>query len=148
MSTLNDERFGRILTWNNNNRTNYYEGSCGDIRGSAGEFYPMDRTKDAIEIFSSELCKNAVLKYEQEVEIRGVKGYKYSARDLFDNGKLCFVLFITTTLLLLSNKLDRILHFHIRFFWKFLSFALINYIQVNFLLYKPILKKKILNLVS
>lgn len=91
MSTRNDENFGKILTWNYNNRTNFYEGSCGDIRGSAGEFYPMDRTKDTIEIFSSELCKNAILKFEEEVDILGVKGYKYSARDLFDNGE-CFFL--------------------------------------------------------
>lgn len=88
MATANDENFGRILTWNYSNRTNYYEGSCGDIRGSAGEFYSTDRTKDStVEIFSAELCKNAVLKYEEEVEIEGVRGYKYSARDLFDNGK-------------------------------------------------------------
>lgn len=86
MSTRNDENFGKILTWNYKNRTNFYEGNCGNIRGSAGEFYPTDRTQTAIEIFSSELCKNAVLKFEEEVDIKGVKGYKYSARDLFDNG--------------------------------------------------------------
>lgn len=87
MSYLNDENFGKMLEWNYSNRTQYYEGSCADIRGSAGEFYPTDRTKDIIEIFSSELCTNAVLKYEGEVEFKGVKGYKYSARDLFDNGE-------------------------------------------------------------
>lgn len=87
MSYLNDDNFGKILTWNYKNHTNYYEGSCGDIRGSAGEFYPSDRKRDSIEIFSSELCKNAILKYDEDVEINGVKGYKYSARDLFDNGE-------------------------------------------------------------
>lgn len=92
MATLNDENFGRTLTWNYKNRTEYYEGSCGEIRGSGGEFYPTDRTKGSIEIFSAELCKNALLKYEGEVEVNGVKGYKYSARDLFDNGKCKYFL--------------------------------------------------------
>lgn len=87
MSFANDENFGKLTSWNYGNRTEFYEGHCGDIRGSAGEFYPINRGKDSIELYSAELCKNAILQFEEEVDVRGVKGYKYSARNLFDNGE-------------------------------------------------------------
>lgn len=88
MSTANDQNFGKLLEWNYSNRTEFYEGNCAKINGSAGEFYPINRGKDTISVYSAELCKNAVLEYEKEVEIKGVKGYKYSAMSLFDNGTL------------------------------------------------------------
>jgi hypothetical protein len=88
MWTLVDDKFGKIMTWNYKNESSYYEGECNAVRGSAGEFYPINRKRDHIEFFSSELCKFAKLEYEKDVEIKGVLGYKYTGKNIFDNGKL------------------------------------------------------------
>lgn len=87
MTYANDENFGKIVSWNYKNRTNFFEGHCGDIKGSAGEFYPLNVKRDKLVFYSSELCKYAVLEYEKDVVIKGVRGYKFSAENLFDNGK-------------------------------------------------------------
>ncbi|CAH1156006.1 unnamed protein product [Phaedon cochleariae] len=86
MSYKTDENFGKIVTWNGRNRTDFYEGRCNEIRGSAGEFYPFDRPKDKLVLYSSQLCKYAELEYDQEVEVKGVRGYNYLADNIFDNG--------------------------------------------------------------
>ncbi|XP_068897610.1 protein peste-like isoform X1 [Tenebrio molitor] len=88
MWTLVDDKFGKIITWNYKNESSYYEGECNAVRGSAGEFYPINRKRDHIEFFSSELCKFAKLEYEKDVEIKGVLGYKYTGKNIFDNGTL------------------------------------------------------------
>lgn len=88
MYYANDRNFGRILTWNHRNRTDFFEGHCGDIKGSAGEFYPLNIKRDKLLFYSSELCKYAELEYEKDVVIKGVKGYKFSADYLFDNGEI------------------------------------------------------------
>ncbi|KAJ8959905.1 hypothetical protein NQ318_011642 [Aromia moschata] len=86
MSYENDEHFGRILTWNYRNQTDFFEGHCNDIRGSAGEFYPMNQKRDRLVLYSAELCKYAEFEYVEDVVIKGVHGYKYSADNIFDNG--------------------------------------------------------------
>ncbi|XP_019874051.1 protein peste isoform X2 [Aethina tumida] len=86
MSTANDETFGRLLSWNNGTSSNFYEGECNSVKGSAGEFYPLNRKRDSIQFYSSELCKFATLEYEHDVDIKGVHGYKYTAKHIFDNG--------------------------------------------------------------
>lgn len=86
MYTKNDEKFGNIMTWNYKNKTNFYEGDCNNVTGSAGEFYPLNRKMDFIVLYSPELCRYAVLEYEKNVTIKGVKGYKYTAKNIFDNG--------------------------------------------------------------
>lgn len=92
MWTQVDEKFGKIITWNHRNESDYYEGECNAVKGSAGEFYPINQKPDYIEFFSSELCKFAKLEYEKDVVVKGVKGYKYTGKNIFDNGKL--VLFL------------------------------------------------------
>ncbi|CAG9862240.1 unnamed protein product [Phyllotreta striolata] len=86
MYYANDENFGRMLSWNFKNRTDFYEGHCNDIRGSAGELYPINRRRDKLVLFSDQLCKYAELEYVEDVVIKGVKGYKYTADYIFDNG--------------------------------------------------------------
>lgn len=87
MSYANDGNFGKILTFDYRNRTDYYEGHCGNLKGSAGEFYPLNVKRDKLVFYSSELCKYAELEYEKDVVIKGVRGYKFSGDNLFDNGK-------------------------------------------------------------
>ncbi|XP_057664273.1 protein peste-like isoform X1 [Diorhabda carinulata] len=86
MHFKNDDRFGEVLLWNNKNQTDFFNGECNSIKGSSGEFFPLNRKKDRIMIFSSEMCKSLVLYYTEEVMIKGVLGYKYSAEYGFDNG--------------------------------------------------------------
>ncbi|XP_023313046.1 protein peste-like [Anoplophora glabripennis] len=86
MHFKNDEKFGSLLEWNYKNRSSFYKGHCNDIRGSSGEFYPIDRKRDKLVLYSSELCKYAELEYVHDVNIKGVHGYKFTADNIFDNG--------------------------------------------------------------
>lgn len=87
MYTKNDEKFGTILTWNYKNTTDFYNGNCTNIRGSAGEFYPINRKRDYITLYSSEMCTFTKLNYIKDVAIKGIRAYKYAPLHIFDNGK-------------------------------------------------------------
>ncbi|XP_028137286.1 protein croquemort isoform X2 [Diabrotica virgifera virgifera] len=82
----NDEHFGEVLLWDGKNETNFFSGECNAVKGSGGEFFPLNRKRDQIVMFSSDLCKSLVLRYVEDVTIKGVHGYKYSAEYGFDNG--------------------------------------------------------------
>lgn len=86
MHTAVDENFGKLLLVNGKNRSSYYPGQCGEVRGSAGEFLPLYSERNYIEIFATELCSYAHLDYEKNVTIKGIHAYKYGSRSLFDNG--------------------------------------------------------------
>ncbi|KAF7273084.1 hypothetical protein GWI33_014178 [Rhynchophorus ferrugineus] len=86
MHIKNDQNFGKQLTWNYKNRTNFYQGHCSDVRGSAGEFYPLNIKKSKIVLYSSELCKYAELEFVREEIIKGVLGYRFTGDNIFDNG--------------------------------------------------------------
>ncbi|CAH0555938.1 unnamed protein product [Brassicogethes aeneus] len=88
MSVANDKNFGKLLSWNDRKETNFYTGQCNSMKGSAGEFYPLNRKRDRIQFYSSELCRLATLEYERDVVIKGVQAYRYTARNIFDNGTL------------------------------------------------------------
>ena len=53
------DQVGQIASWNYNDTVpDYmYTGKCGEVVGSAGEFFPPDRDKTFIEFFSSDLCR-------------------------------------------------------------------------------------------
>lgn len=87
MYTKTDGNFGKIASWNYRNQSDFFEGDCNEVKGSAGEFYPINRKRDYLELFSPELCKMGKLEYEKDVDIKGVLGYKYTAKDIFDNGE-------------------------------------------------------------
>lgn len=87
MYTKTDENFGRLLSMNYRNHTDYYSGSCGRVVGSAMEFYPLNVKKTKLVFYSSELCKFAELEFEKTVTIKGVVGYKFSGDFIFDNGR-------------------------------------------------------------
>jgi hypothetical protein len=49
---------GILRNWNYENRTSYYGGACGDVRGSAGQFFPPGQKKDKnFEIFFPDVCR-------------------------------------------------------------------------------------------
>lgn len=81
-----DDEFGKVMRWNDVERTPFYEDSCGDVQGSAGGFFPLNTEKDQISIFDAELCKTAKLLFEKETTVKGVAGYKFNGNNIFDNG--------------------------------------------------------------
>ncbi|XP_050293736.1 uncharacterized protein LOC126734243 [Anthonomus grandis grandis] len=89
MYTKNDENFGKQMEWDYKNTTNFYEGRCNEIKGSATEFYPLNIKKsEKLVFYSPELCKYAELEFVREETIKGVLGYRFSANNIFDNGTL------------------------------------------------------------
>ncbi|XP_054742918.1 protein peste [Anastrepha obliqua] len=81
-------KMGQINEWNYKTHTGVYEGECGRVRGSMGEFFPPNLTpKDTIEIFLQNLCRAMPLDYIETVKIHGITAYKYAATErALDNG--------------------------------------------------------------
>ncbi|XP_071454600.1 protein croquemort-like isoform X2 [Hetaerina americana] len=85
----NIEKLGRLREWNYQNHTDFYEGHCGNIVGSAGELWPPYRKKDSISMFSSDMCRSIELPYESETMAMGIPAYRYTAGvGLIDNGTI------------------------------------------------------------
>ncbi|KAK6640143.1 hypothetical protein RUM44_011829 [Polyplax serrata] len=82
------EHFGAVALWNFKNQTSFYEGNCGQVKGSGGEYWPWKRRRETdIYLFSSDLCRYIQYKYSEKVKVSDVNGFKYVAdADLFDNG--------------------------------------------------------------
>lgn len=74
------EKLGQLRQWNFDSRTNFFEGSCGNLEGaSAGELFPphVSEEKKSISVFSSEMCRNVVMDYERKVDVKGITGIRY-----------------------------------------------------------------------
>lgn len=79
---------GQIWQWNGDTKVpeKMYTSYCGMINGSAGEFFPAHRDKTYIDYFSSDMCRSLRFTYTEEVEVKGVSGYKYVlGADLVNN---------------------------------------------------------------
>eukprot|EP00088_Acartia_fossae_P054752 TRINITY_DN6317_c0_g1_i2.p1 TRINITY_DN6317_c0_g1~~TRINITY_DN6317_c0_g1_i2.p1 ORF type:complete len:491 (+),score=72.64 TRINITY_DN6317_c0_g1_i2:88-1560(+) len=50
------QELGEIRKWKGTNRTNY-PGQCGDLKGSACGFVPVDETREEIDYFSPDICR-------------------------------------------------------------------------------------------
>ncbi|KAK9876979.1 hypothetical protein WA026_016007 [Henosepilachna vigintioctopunctata] len=80
---------GKIHDWNNLVHSPFYEDKCGDIRGSAGEFFPHNLRKETLDIFNIEMCRTIVLDFDKEVREGLFNAYRYTAGDHFlDNGTI------------------------------------------------------------
>ncbi|XP_025834421.1 protein peste isoform X3 [Agrilus planipennis] len=87
METGVGNTIGKLQRWNYWTRTPYFPGECGNVDGSAGELFPPKQKRDGIRFFSTDLCRNVKLDYEQDINVQGVTVYKYSAgRSMLDNG--------------------------------------------------------------
>lgn len=81
------DEFGVLKQWNYNHETHYYQGKCALINGSAGEFWPINRDRTNITLFSNDLCRSVLFEYEKNVTVMDVLGYKYTGGDyMMDNG--------------------------------------------------------------
>jgi len=83
-------KLGQLRQWNHVSKTSFFEGHCAELSGSAGEFFPPKVVKDQIvSVFSPEMCRSVLLEFEDEVDIHGVKTFKFSGGDrTVDNGTL------------------------------------------------------------
>ena len=57
------DQVGQIALWNEDSQVpaDMYTGYCGQINGSAGEFFPPNRDKTFINLFTSDLCRFVIL---------------------------------------------------------------------------------------
>lgn len=83
-------KMGQIHTWNNLTHTNAFEGSCGIVHGSMGEFFPPNLgTNDTVYMYMPKMCRAIPLDYTETVTVHGVTAYKYSGTEhAVDNGTL------------------------------------------------------------
>ena len=53
------DKVGQISAWNYNYTIDesIYPDECGELTGSAGEFFPPGRGKDYVDFFSPDLCR-------------------------------------------------------------------------------------------
>ncbi|KAF5278411.1 hypothetical protein FQA39_LY05900 [Lamprigera yunnana] len=89
MNTGKNNVLGELRQWNYQNETTFYNSSCAQVHGSAAEFYPSYQERDKIGFFSPDMCRYVQLDYEQDVEVYGIRAYKFSAQEgMLDNGTL------------------------------------------------------------
>ncbi|CAH2108670.1 unnamed protein product [Euphydryas editha] len=82
----NFRELGNIERWQNSNRT-VYRDQCGELKGTTGELWALEKNQPEINIFAADLCTHMSLAYSGEVMIRGLRGMEFAANDsLFDNG--------------------------------------------------------------
>lgn len=83
-------KVGQLRKWNYRSNTNFFNGKCSALSGSAGEFVPPGVTKnDTVAMFSPEMCRSVLLDFEEEKDVHGVKTLKFSGGDrTVDNGTL------------------------------------------------------------
>jgi scavenger receptor class B protein 1 len=73
---------GNIRSWNHESSTSYYSGECAMLTGSGGDFFNPNITKnDTLKLFSPEMCRSIPMEFENEVDINGIKTFKFSGGD-------------------------------------------------------------------
>ncbi|XP_011162113.1 protein croquemort isoform X1 [Solenopsis invicta] len=81
---------GLLKEWNFSNRTDKYEGSCGSVGGSLGDFWPPLLDNQTLSIFIPDICTTLNLSKDNSTttEVEGIKGSTYTANKyMLDNGK-------------------------------------------------------------
>ncbi|XP_044316195.1 protein peste [Drosophila rhopaloa] len=81
-------KMGQIHTWNNLTHTGAFEGTCGQVRGSMGEFFPPNlNTNGSVYMYMPKMCRAIPLDYTETVTVHGVTAYKFSGTEhAVDNG--------------------------------------------------------------
>lgn len=82
-------KMGQIHTWNYKTQTGAFEGECGQVKGSMGEFFPPNLTpEDSVWMFVPNICRAVPLDYTETVTVHGITAYKYSGTERsVDNGE-------------------------------------------------------------
>jgi len=80
-------KLGTIHSYNGGDFSNMYKGKCSNVYGSPGELFPLDQKPTSISIFTPDMCRSLPFDFEKEVDVLGVKGYRYLAGErMIDNG--------------------------------------------------------------
>jgi scavenger receptor class B, member 1 len=81
---------GMMRNWNFKNHTPFFEGDCGVVNGSGGEFYSQKLTEESkLLMFSPDMCRSIAFDFTEEVNIHGIKALKYSSGErAVDNGTM------------------------------------------------------------
>jgi len=81
--------FGETILYNGKSTLGFWEplSHCDKINGSDGSIFPPFVEKSwRIPIFSSDLCRSVDLDYHSEMEMHGIKGYRFKlARDALED---------------------------------------------------------------
>lgn len=82
-------KMGQIYAWNYKTHNGIFDGECGEVKGSMGEFFPPNlKPQDSVYLYVPNICRAVPLDYTETVKIHGVNAYKYSGTErLVDNGK-------------------------------------------------------------
>jgi len=84
--STNISRMGQVFTWNYSS-SNFFPGSCGSVRGSAGEMYPPGLEKTQITMFSNDVCRRLTFDFNAESWPKGIHSYEFTGTEaVFDNG--------------------------------------------------------------
>ncbi|XP_022239051.1 scavenger receptor class B member 1-like isoform X4 [Limulus polyphemus] len=74
-------KFGIIEKWNGTHSLKYWTGSCNTIAGSNGELGPpLAKEQKTVTVFQTDFCRSWKLNYKKEVNIRGMKCHRFSAK--------------------------------------------------------------------
>lgn len=75
----NSKMLGFISAWNNESKLSFWTAdSCNMINGTDASLFPPNVQKtDKLYIYSSELCRSVFLKFTEEIDFKGVKGYQF-----------------------------------------------------------------------
>ncbi len=74
------DKFGIIKSWNGLPSLPYWESDeCNRLTGTDGSIFPpFIEKEDTITIFNTDLCRLLHLKFTEEVEVKEVKGFRFS----------------------------------------------------------------------
>ncbi|GIY53884.1 hypothetical protein CDAR_87022 [Caerostris darwini] len=78
-----------IDNWNGLKSVAAYEPPCNMINGSAGDMWPPSKQhRDQVTLFVSDICRSLSFTYLADVEVSGIKAYRYWTDDKqLDNGE-------------------------------------------------------------
>lgn len=81
-------KMGEIYQWNYQKEVNAFDGDCGHVQGSAGEFFPPNLSKNkTIWLFVPNICRAVPLDYVDTITVHNVTAYKFSGTlHAVDNG--------------------------------------------------------------
>ncbi|CAO1313413.1 unnamed protein product [Diamesa serratosioi] len=83
------KKLGVLQLWNGEAKSPNFRGKCSEVRGTTGELWPPipEGTKPDISVFATDVCRTVTLKYHEDYEKFGIKGYKWIGDEsVLDNG--------------------------------------------------------------
>ncbi|XP_033503006.2 lysosome membrane protein 2c [Epinephelus lanceolatus] len=76
----NYKDFARVDTWKGESTLNWWTSDeCNMINGTNGaSFHPVVTKNETLYMFSSDLCRSLYAQYEEDVQVKGIPGYRFS----------------------------------------------------------------------